>query len=89
VKKSLDAIITPIFLDDLSFWVSSNPKTTAHIFKLIDAVLHNPVSGMGKPERLLYFSGNVWSRRINKEHRLVYRVLDDHIEFLQARYHYD
>jgi toxin YoeB len=89
VKKSLDAIITPIFLDDLSFWVSSLPKTAARILKLIDAVLRNPIAGIGKPERLRYFSGNVWSRRINKEHRLVYRVFDDRIEFLQAHYHYD
>jgi toxin YoeB len=88
-KKSLDAVITPIILSDLSIWISSNPKTAAHVLKLIEAVLRDPTSGIGKPDRLRYFSGNVWSRRINKEHRLVYRVFDERIEFLQARYHYE
>jgi toxin YoeB len=89
VKKSLDAVITPAFLDDLSFWVSSNSRIAVRVLKLVEAVFRDPASGIGKPERLRYFTGNVWSRRINKEHRLVYRVQEDRIEFLQARYHYD
>ena len=88
-KKSLDAVITPAFLDDLSFWVSLNPRIAAHVQKLVEAVLRDPTSGIGKPERLRYFTGNVWSRRINQEHRLVYRIQEDRIELLQARYHYD
>lgn len=88
MTKKRDAIFTPQFIDDLTFWVSSNPRIAASILKLVEAVLRDPSTGMGKPERLRYFTGNVWSRRINKEHRLVYRVFDDRIEFLQARYHY-
>jgi toxin YoeB len=88
-KKSLDAVITPVFLEDLSIWIGSNPKTAARVLKLVEAALRDPTSGIGKPERLRYFTGNVWSRRINEEHRLVYRVFDDRVEFLQARYHYD
>ena len=88
-KKRLDAVITPNFLDDLSFWINSNPKIAARILKLVEGILRDPTSGIGKPERLRYFSGNVWSRKINKEHRIVYRVLEDRIEFLQARYHYE
>ena len=45
--------------------------------------------GIGKPEHLKHFGGNVWSRRINEADRLVYEVFADRIEFLQARYHYD
>jgi toxin YoeB len=50
--------------------------------------LRNPFTGIGKPEPLRYLSPDTWSRRLTKEHRLVYRVLNDRIDFLQARYHY-
>ncbi|MGH7523061.1 MAG: type II toxin-antitoxin system YoeB family toxin [Gemmatimonadales bacterium] len=43
----------------------------------------------GKPERLKYFGGNVWSRRITEADRLIYQVCVDRIEFLQARIHFD
>ncbi|NJN37774.1 MAG: Txe/YoeB family addiction module toxin [Acaryochloridaceae cyanobacterium CSU_3_4] len=51
-------------------------------------LLETPFKGLGKPEPLRYGKSNLWSRRITQEHRLVYRVSDDRIEFLQARYHY-
>jgi toxin YoeB len=58
------------------------------ILDLIDAIEREPFTGMGKPEPLKHKASGVWSRRITKEHRLLYRVQDDTIEFLQARYHY-
>ena len=54
----------------------------------MEATLRDPTTGIGKPEHLKYFGGNVWSRRINETDRLVYEVFNDRIEFLQARYHY-
>lgn len=54
----------------------------------MEAVLRDPMQGIGKPEPLKYLGGNVWSRRINESDRLVYEVFNDRIEFLQARYHY-
>lgn len=50
--------------------------------------MHDPFAGIGKPEPLKYPSPGVWSRRLTQEHRLVYLVSDDRIDFLQARYHY-
>jgi toxin YoeB len=50
--------------------------------------MRDPFGGIGKPEPLRYLGADVWSRRITQEHRLVYRVSDDRIDFLQARYHY-
>jgi len=50
--------------------------------------MREPFSGIGKPEPLKYLGAGVWSRRITQEHRLVYLVNDDRIDFLQARYHY-
>jgi toxin YoeB len=53
------------------------------------AVLADPFVGIGKPEPLRFAQAGCWSRRINQEHRLVYRVRADQIEFVQARYHYE
>jgi toxin YoeB len=50
--------------------------------------LRDPHSGIGKPERLRAIGADLWSRRITQEHRLVYRVTGESVDFLQARYHY-
>jgi toxin YoeB len=52
------------------------------------AVLHDPFSGIGKPEPLKVLGSGVWSRRITQEHRCVYLVKAERVEFLQGRYHY-
>jgi toxin YoeB len=57
--------------------------------RLITEALREPTSGIGKPEPLKYQLGNVWSRRITEEHRLVYLVGGDLLTVLQARFHYD
>jgi len=50
--------------------------------------MKDPFDGIGKPEPLRHVGPDVWSRRITREHRCVYRVLGDRVEFLQGRYHY-
>jgi len=55
---------------------------------LIDAIARDPLTGIGKPERLRNAVGNVWSRRITQEHRLVYLVAKDRVTLMNARYHY-
>ena len=52
------------------------------------AVMRDPFEGPGKPEGLNYVLAGCWSRRVTQEHRLVYRVTDETVDFLQARYHY-
>jgi Txe/YoeB family toxin of toxin-antitoxin system len=54
---------------------------------LVEAIMRDPFSGIGKPEPLKYMD-SIWSRRLNQEHRIVYRVSHDRIDFLQARFHY-
>jgi len=76
------------FREDLAFWVSNDRKTALRILKLVEAVAREPFSGIGKPEPLRSIGSGVWSRRITQEHRLVYLVRDERIDFLQARYHY-
>lgn len=55
---------------------------------LVEAIIREPFSGIGKPEPLKYLASGAWSRRLTQEHRLVYLVREDLIDFLQARYHY-
>jgi toxin YoeB len=76
------------FLEDLRFWVETERNIALKILELIEAVQCDPFSGIGKPEPLKYLAPGIWSRRITQEHRLVYLVRDDRIDFLQARYHY-
>lgn len=82
------AVIQDECLEDLRYWVDTNRKMALRVLDLMDAVLRDPCAGLGKPEHLKHFGGNVWSRRINEADRLVYEVFQDRIEFLQARYHY-
>jgi toxin YoeB len=76
------------FLDDLNHWVRTDRKTALKIFDLVEAVSRDPFGGIGKPEPLKSLGSGVWSRRITQEHRLVYKVADDRVTFVQARYHY-
>ncbi|QWV95730.1 Txe/YoeB family addiction module toxin [Geomonas oryzisoli] len=78
----------PEFREDLRHWVEVDRKTALRALSLVEAVMHDPFQGIGKPEPLKYLSPGVWSRRLTQEHRLVYLVSDDRIDFLQARYHY-
>lgn len=87
-SKERDAVFQPEFREDLQFWVESNRKVALCAFALIEAVMREPFTGIGKPEPLKYLASGAWSRRLTQEHRIVYVVSDDRIDFLQARYHY-
>lgn len=87
-KKSYTAVFQPEFIEDLRYWVETDRKLALRAFDLIDAILRDPFDGIGKPEPLKYLSPGAWSRRLTQEHRLVYLVREDRIDFLQARYHY-
>jgi toxin YoeB len=86
--SSRDAIFHPEFREDLVYWVQTDRKMALRAFKLIEAIMRDPFDGLGKPEPLKYLDANTWSRRLTQEHRIVYRVMDDRIDFLQGRYHY-
>ena len=75
-------------LEDLSWWVENDPRVAEKVLTLAKECLRTPFSGRGKPEALQGALSGCWSRRITQEHRLVYMVTDDRVEFLQARYHY-
>lgn len=76
------------FLEDLRFWVKTDRNAALRILELVEATLRDPFQGIGKPEALKYVLAGCWSRRITEEHRLVYKVTETRVDFLQARYHY-
>lgn len=87
-RKKREAVLHPEFLEDLRFWVQTDRRAASRALDLMEAVLADPFVGIGKPEPLKYLAPNTWSRRLTQEHRIVYLVKDDRVEFLQARYHY-
>ena len=83
-----EAVFHPQFREDLRHWVETDRRVALHILELAEAVLRDPFTGIGKPEPLKYMLAGCWARRITQEHRLVYKVTGQRIDFLQARYHY-
>ena len=87
-KKERLAAFHPEFIEDLRYWIETDRKVVLRAFDLIEAVMRDPFVGIGKPEPLKYLLAGTWSRRLTQEHRIVYLVSAERIDFLQARYHY-
>jgi toxin YoeB len=83
-----EAVFHPQFRQDLRYWVETDRKIAIRAFELIEGILRDPFTGIGKPEPLKYVLAGCWSRRLTQEHRIVYRVSERRIDFLQGRYHY-
>jgi toxin YoeB len=73
---------------DYIYWQQNNKKTLKRINLLIESVRRSPFEGIGKPEPLKHQFSGYWSRRIDNEHRLIYRIESDAILIAQLRYHY-
>lgn len=82
------AVFHPEFIEDLHYWVKTDRKVATKALDVVDAVTRDPCTGIGKPEPLKYLLAGAWSRRLTQEHRIVYLVSQERIDFLQARYHY-
>lgn len=87
-QKSRLSVFQPEFREDLRFWVETDRKVAIRLLDLVEAIMRDPFTGIGKPEPLRYLAAGAWSRRLTQEHRVVYVVSDARIDFLQARYHY-
>lgn len=83
-----EAVFQREFKEDLQYWIKTDRKVALRAFDLIEAIIRDPFNGIGKPEPLKYLLAGTWSRRLTEEHRLIYLVRNDRIDFLQARYHY-
>ena len=87
-KKPTALILSPEAVEDLKFWVRNNPATVARITKLLDAILADPFTGIGKPKPLKYSLEGAWSRRIDSEHRIIYEFVGQTVKIIALRGHY-
>lgn len=81
-------VFTATGWEDYVHWQSADRAMVKRINRLIDDVLRDPFSGIGKPEPLKHAFAGAWSRRITDEHRLVYLIDSEDVVVFQARYHY-
>ncbi|MGK7940216.1 MAG: Txe/YoeB family addiction module toxin [Crocosphaera sp.] len=81
-------VFDPKAFDQFNQWANENKKLYKKIVELINDILREPFSGLGKPEPLKYNLKGYWSRRINDEHRLVSQVTDTEIIIISCKFHY-
>jgi toxin YoeB len=74
--------------EDYIYWQKTDKIILKKINILIQEIIRTPFFGIGKPEPLKHDFNGFWSRRINDEHRLIYRALDHQVVIVQCRYHY-
>ncbi|HWT83416.1 MAG TPA: Txe/YoeB family addiction module toxin [Candidatus Methylomirabilis sp.] len=84
----MNIVSAPQAWEDYEHWQTADRAILKRINKLISEACRSPNEGIGKPEPLKYGLSGAWSRRITEEHRLVYRVVGEDLQILQARYHY-
>jgi len=87
IERAVDFL--PELRADVVNWIRTDRKLALRTLQLVEAVVADPFTGIGKPELLKHELAGCWNRRITPEHRLVYRVTPDRIYLLQARYHYE
>ena len=75
--------------EDYTTWLKEDRKMLVKINQLIKDIQRTPYDGIGKPEALKYDLAGYWSRRIDREHRLVYKVENDTVIIISCKYHYD
>ena len=85
----MEVVFMPTAIADLDHWKKSgNAIILKRIRQLIEAIQNDPFTGIGKPERLKHNWPDWWSRRINEEHRIVYKFDSNKITVYSLRYHY-
>lgn len=82
-------MLLPKSFDDLRYWAEEDKQILLKIFELMKDIQRNPFSGIGKPEPLKHKFKGFWSRRINREHRLIYKVTKETVIIVSCRFHYD
>ncbi|HEU0015178.1 MAG TPA: Txe/YoeB family addiction module toxin [Longimicrobium sp.] len=87
IRPKREFVVHPEFWADLRHWIDTDAKLARRLMDLVEEIGRDPFGGRAKPEPLKYQSG-AWARRLTSEHRVVYRVSADRIEFASARGHY-
>ena len=78
---------TPEAWEDYLYWQKVDKKMLRRVNELLKNIVREPFAGLGKPETLKFELQGYWSRRLDQEHRLVYKILDDAVVILSARFH--
>jgi toxin YoeB len=81
-------VFDPNAPEDMRFWIDTDRRKALRIWDLTEATMKSPVDGIGKPEPLKFELAGCWSRRIDQEHRLVYKVEKDKLRVMSCGYHY-
>lgn len=84
----MDLVFAPQAWEDYLHWQDTDPQIVLRINLLIKEITRSPHSGIGKPEPLKHALAGYWSRRLNSEHRIVYKRSGNQILIAQLRYHY-
>lgn len=87
-SKPRKIFLTPTAREDFAFWEETNPKIIQKINRILESILVDPASGIGKPEKLKFQLSGTWSRRVDHRHRMVYEIQSDTVIVLQLRDHY-
>ncbi len=82
-------VFTQLSWEDYLYWLNTDKQKLKRINELLKDIARNPYEGIGKPEPLRFNYSGFWSRRIDEEHRLIYRVIEDEIQIVKCRFHYD
>ena len=83
-----ESVFQPEFIEDLINWVGTRASVPKRVLELVEAVMRDPFTGIGKPEPLKHWEPDTWSRRVTQADRIVYKVYANKVDFLQCRYHY-
>jgi toxin YoeB len=84
----MNLVFAPQAWEDYLYWQTTDKKMVRRIHELLKDTIRSPFEGIGKPEPLKHAYAGYWSRRIDSEHRLVYRVTDQGLMIAQLRLHY-
>lgn len=84
----MNLVFAPQAWEDYLFWQSTDKAMVRRINSLLKEIVRSPFDGIGKPEPLRHVLAGYWSRRINGEHRIVYKVVGDALWIAQLRHHY-
>jgi toxin YoeB len=82
-------VFTELSWEDYLYWQKIDKYKIKRINELVKDISRNPFDGIEKPEALKFNYAGFWSRRIDEEHRLIYRIVDDEIQIVKCRFHYD
>ena len=82
-------VFTELSWEDYCYWQKNDKQKMKRINERLKDISRNPFEGIGKPEPLKFNYAGFWSRRIDEEHKLIYRVIDDEIQIVKCRFHYE